>query len=117
MAGTTAAPLMVEDTAYSADATGWPSTWASYASYAGNGSAVNATPAMGQPGPFGPAGPFSLPPEEVMIIIDGFKARQFVYTEASHIALIACYVPLFLVALFANCLVIFVVFKYHYMRR
>ncbi|KAE8748390.1 hypothetical protein FOCC_FOCC004822 [Frankliniella occidentalis] len=53
---------------------------------------------------------------EVRQVIEQFLEQQFVYKEASHIVLIACYVPLFLVALFANCLVIFVVFKYHYMR-
>ncbi|KAK3928687.1 Orexin receptor type 1 [Frankliniella fusca] len=59
----------------------------------------------------------SMSPEEVHEMIQRFLDQQLVYKEASHIVLIACYVPLFLVALFANCLVIFVVFKYHYMRR
>lgn len=57
-----------------------------------------------------------LDPAQVQMFIEDFKKRQSLYTETSHMVLIACYVPLFLVALFANCLVIFVVFKYHYMR-
>ncbi|KAJ1519705.1 hypothetical protein ONE63_004966 [Megalurothrips usitatus] len=58
-----------------------------------------------------------LPPDAVSEIINEFIRRQHVYSEPAHIFVIACYLPLFLVALFANCLVIFVVFKYHYMRR
>ncbi|XP_034256149.1 QRFP-like peptide receptor [Thrips palmi] len=61
-------------------------------------------------------GDVDLDPAQVQVFIEDFKKRQNLYTETSHIVLIACYVPLFLVALFANCLVIFVVFKYHYMR-
>ncbi|XP_052121994.1 orexin/Hypocretin receptor type 1-like isoform X2 [Frankliniella occidentalis] len=84
------------------------------------------TAPFGALGPgLGPAGTYgasmdatnaTMTPDQVRQVIEQFLEQQFVYKEASHIVLIACYVPLFLVALFANCLVIFVVFKYHYMR-
>lgn len=50
-------------------------------------------------------------------LISDFSDAQLRYRQPRHIALIACYVPLFLLAAAANVLIIIVVFKYHYMRR
>ncbi|XP_046684843.1 orexin receptor type 2-like [Homalodisca vitripennis] len=49
-------------------------------------------------------------------LISDFSEAQLRYREPRHIVLIACYVPLFVVAAAANTLIIVVVIKYHYMR-
>ncbi|XP_049790167.1 galanin receptor type 2-like [Schistocerca nitens] len=53
---------------------------------------------------------------ETQCVLNTWFQQQFTYHEPQHILLIACYVPLFLLAAIANTLVIIVVVKYHYMR-
>lgn len=55
--------------------------------------------------------------EVINQLISEFSDSQLRYRDPRHIVVIACYVPLFLIAAAANTLIIVVVIKYHYMRR
>jgi hypothetical protein len=46
-----------------------------------------------------------------------FASSMFVFREPGNVALISCYVPLFLLATVSNALVIGVVSKYNHLRR
>jgi len=50
-------------------------------------------------------------------VFKNFASSMFVYHEPGNIALISCYVPLFLLATISNALVIGVVSKYNHLRR
>ncbi|KAG8234355.1 hypothetical protein J437_LFUL014808 [Ladona fulva] len=50
-------------------------------------------------------------------LMSAFSTSLLVYREPRSVVLIACYVPLFLLAAVSNALVIYVVTRFHYMRR
>lgn len=50
-------------------------------------------------------------------ILDNWKSSLFVYDEPQNIILITCYVPLIILAAFSNVLVIYIINRYHSLRR